>query len=90
MSIIKEETQHRFLVDANPTPLPQKTESIFSMREHQKLLSIWIEEVQLNCHFFVEDEIELDLDPRQISKKSFDAVLLFLEHVAAILQRSIF
>ena len=61
-----------------------------SIQEQTKVLSIWLGGVQLNCHFFAEREIELDLDPRQItSEESFNALRQFMEPLADALQHPI-
>ena len=61
-----------------------------SIQEQTKVLSIWLGGVQLNCHFFTEREIELDLDPRQkTSEESFNALRQFMEHLADALQHPI-
>jgi hypothetical protein len=41
---------------------PDRTKKL----NHRHMLVISIEAVQLNCHFFCLDEIELDVDPREV------------------------
>ena len=43
-------------------------------------LKIFLEKgIQLNCHFFTEDEIEMDTDPKEIgNKQNFDSFVSFL------------
>ena len=42
----------------------------------------------MNCHFFIVDEIELDVDPREITAQSdHHALLAFVRHVALGLQK---
>jgi hypothetical protein len=39
--------------------------------------------VRINCHFFVPDEIELDIDPREVTgPEELAAVLQFVEQLA--------
>lgn len=52
-------------------------------RDHSHLLAVWVGRAQINCHFFIEQEIELDLDPREIDHASeHDAVLQFVADVS--------
>jgi hypothetical protein len=53
--------------------------SIFSNREGSHLLSVNVCGVKINCHFFVSEEIELDVDPREIKgKQEHEAILEFI------------
>ncbi len=46
-------------------------------------LSIDVSEVLINCHFFTPDEIEFDLDPREIVDPSkLEAVFAFMSGLA--------
>ncbi|MDX2211796.1 MAG: hypothetical protein SFY66_00780 [Oculatellaceae cyanobacterium bins.114] len=90
LSVIRETAQYQYFVDGQPTLLPSMAVNIFSIQEQTKLLSIWVGGVQLNCHFFAEKEIELDLDPQQItSEESFNALRQFMEQLADALQHLI-
>jgi len=40
----------------------------FWQQENQKLLSLYIGNIQINCHFFGEEEIELDIDVRDFKR----------------------
>jgi hypothetical protein len=31
-----------------------------------KILKIWVDDILLVCHFFCDDEIEMDIDPREV------------------------
>jgi hypothetical protein len=45
--------------------------------------------VQLNCHFFVEAEIEFDLDPREVrGQEQLTALLVFMAQIAAATNKS--
>lgn len=58
-------------------------EGIFSNRDGGHLLRVKFGIATANCHFFVESEIELDLDPREIqSASSHSEALSFLEGLA--------
>ena len=49
-------------------------------------LRLWItEKIQLNCHFFVETEIELDISPHDIQTESaYTQLLCFLKWLAIV------
>lgn len=46
--------------------------------------------VQINCHFFCEEEIEMDIDPREVRDEwAFQSLLDFLKVVSATLRRDV-
>ncbi len=46
--------------------------------------------VQINCHFFCEEEIEMDIDPREVRDEgAFQSLLHFLRVVSATLKRDV-
>ena len=78
-----------YLFDGRPSPLP-KVEEIFKNRDRTHLLRIHVGSVTVNSHFFVPEEIELDIDPREIRGPQEHAeVLMFLENVAHKLNKPI-
>jgi len=42
------------------------------------LLRFWVGDVELACHFFVTNEIEFDLDPRQVGESQLRALMEFM------------
>lgn len=45
--------------------------------------------MQINCYFFTEEEIEMDVDPKEISsKESYESLLSFLEWLSSSLGRN--
>ncbi len=45
---------------------------------------------QINCHFFVEQEIEMDLDPKDFCDEvAFDVLLKFLAELSGVLRRRV-
>ena len=36
------------------------------IRHESKLLRIWVDNILLACHFFCAEEIEMDIDPREV------------------------
>ena len=46
--------------------------------------------VQINCHFFTDEEIELDIDLREIrDQEAFENLLKFLRSIATVLKRNV-
>lgn len=66
------------------SPLPERAEDAFP--EHgmaDRLLSVQLAGPLANCHFFTPDEIEFDIDPREIGgQDQFDALVAFLQLMA--------
>jgi hypothetical protein len=95
-----EEVWQRFLEFATEYPityryggeqkaLPQAGE-IFGDRENGHLLAIQVGAVTANCHFFVESEIELDLDPKEITDEArHNQVLDFVENLARSIGKTV-
>jgi hypothetical protein len=71
-----------YLFDGEVTDMPTVA-AIFGNREGTHLLRITVGSAQINCHFFTPEEIELDIDPRQVeSQETHTAILGFVEAVA--------
>jgi hypothetical protein len=57
----------RYEVDDEVCQLPRSVGDLFLIRaECCPLLSIEVDGIRFNCHFFAEEQIEFDLDPREI------------------------
>jgi hypothetical protein len=73
---------HRYWRDGVEQAVPQVAR-VFEDREHSHLLSLYADSVRLNIHFFTPDEIELDIDPREIlGPNEHYAVLQLLERLS--------
>jgi hypothetical protein len=56
-----------FLIDLEPCDKPEDPAMIFEQGEHRPvLLRIFLDGIQINCHFSSPGEIELDLDPEEV------------------------
>lgn len=56
-----------FLVDGDPAELPRDVHAVFRLRAaHALIASYKLGKQTLNCHFFIVEEIEFDLDPRGV------------------------
>ena len=73
-----------FYVDGEETSFPPSAEVIFERRqEAATLLQVTVGNMHLNCHFFCQDEIEFDLDPRELqSEEDLDALAGFMSILA--------
>jgi hypothetical protein len=59
---------YRFELNDVPAQLPSDAESLFPRSTDDfPLLQIDINGIRLNCRFYLENEIELDLDPREVA-----------------------
>jgi hypothetical protein len=58
--------------------------------EFRPLLSVNVGSVVLNCHFFTEEEIEFDLDPREIKGElQAEQVFAFMRRIGRILDKEV-
>jgi hypothetical protein len=73
-----------FNVDGEETSFPPSAEVIFERRqEAATLLQVTVGNMHLNCHFFCQDEIEFDLDPRELQgEEDLDALAGFMSILA--------
>jgi hypothetical protein len=74
-----------FTVAGSRAELPQKVSEMFPRDAHDasRMLSVDRAGVRLNCHFFDENEIEFDLDPREVGGQAqLDAVVAFMKVLA--------
>lgn len=59
------------------------SQAVFANREGSHLLSVMLGQVSVNCHFFVDWQLELDISPREIfGPIEHDAVLDFVEQLS--------
>ncbi len=80
-----------FRWDDKEVATPADVSVIFSERQHAApLLSLDLQGILLSCHFFTSEEIELDLDPREITTKAdADRVFEFIAAIGELLQKDI-
>lgn len=69
-------------------PFPPPRIRFVGTLEPSALLELRIGGATLNCHFFTEDEIELDLDPREVSEQgAMDDIVSFMAQLSGLVQR---
>jgi hypothetical protein len=85
------EDQFIFTINDIPHSLPTTIESIFAVREHtHPFLMIRIDHLQLNCHFFDPEQIEFDIDPREIcDSSSFTLLLNCMTDIGAAVEKEV-
>lgn len=53
-------------------------------------VSVFADNLTFNCHFFLQDEIEFDVDPKEFKgQKDFETVIAFMTAVSKILNKEI-
>jgi len=67
--------QLTYKADGEDAAFPGVSEA-FRRIDTSHCLSIWIGDVAVNCHFFQDDEIELDVDPGEILGEAEHMALL--------------
>src|SRR5437867_198488 len=80
-----------FLIDDAAATLPAATMALFKGRAaHAPLLRLSAGPVMLCCHFFSDQELEFDLDPRQVKGAvEFQGVLDFMRNVGGVLGKPV-
>lgn len=74
-----------------PSDLPAKASDAFPLPgESDRRLSVWFAEVLANCHFFQDNEIEFDVDPREVKgQRELDALFEFMRCLAQAVNKSV-
>ncbi|UWP91202.1 hypothetical protein K3X13_08845 [Aliiroseovarius crassostreae] len=77
-----------FIVDGDRRPMPDHI-SMVNFGASAQIVAFRRGALDINCHFFTLDEIEMDIDPKQVSDQSgFDCVLSFLRDLGRALNRN--
>ena len=78
-----------YFSDSTRANLPT-IEEIFAKRDVGHRLAINVAGVSVNCHFFIIDEIELDVDPKEVrSDEQHTALLRFVRNLAVATGRDV-
>jgi hypothetical protein len=75
-----------FTHGGNLIDLPSNIGSIKKLQESDPTtLSIFVNEIRVNCHFFITSEVEMDINPTEInSDSSFNSLIEFLKFLSNI------
>ncbi len=80
----------RYSRDREAAQLPSSAAHILADKSCAHNLTIDVGGVGICCHFFVTDEIELDIDPREVTTPAaVDHVLRFMSGLGACLVRDV-
>lgn len=76
-----------YAFDGVVAPFPG-SHSVLENREGSHLLSILLDgRIQIYCHFFIAEQLELDISPKEITGQfEHEEVLLFVENLARALK----
>jgi hypothetical protein len=62
------EPSPRLAIGGQPAMMPDKVEDVFvEARQQGALMSVEVSGALVNCHFFHHQDIEFDLDPREVT-----------------------
>ncbi|MDT3337947.1 hypothetical protein Q4Q49_22070 [Shewanella sp. SP1S1-7] len=81
-SVLKSEFGYKFYKGGELCEIYTNFDSIFEERKNTSLMLV-IEKngVSFNCHFFTDEEIELDISPREVNNPlAFNTVLEFMSY----------
>src|SRR5258706_7751109 len=80
-----------YSIGGKNAPLPSDAGEVFRAKETAlSFLSITVDAVVLNCHFFVPEELEFDRDPRRVDgAAAFEALLGFMRRIGVLLEASV-
>jgi hypothetical protein len=71
-------------------PIPASSSEIFASRESgSPWLEVDLEGLILKCHFFSSEEIEFDLDPKEVNDFRFRALQHFMRSLGTLLGKSV-
>ena len=80
----------RYFRDGESAQIPSNAADALADRSCAHNLIIDVGGVGVCCHFFIEDEIELDIDPREVtSQAALDNVMNFMGSLGAYLARDV-
>jgi len=80
-----------FFIDGEEAPLPEDAAHALTARKSASvLLSLDWQGLVLNAHFFTEEEVELDLDPKEVTdQRSLDNLCSFLAKLSEMTNQEV-
>jgi hypothetical protein len=89
--LLRRDYDLEFLVDSSPRELPATVDEAFAIREEASPSLRWrIGEIVVLCHFFTTEEIEFDIDSREVtSQEALDQVFDFMKRVGDTLGKPV-
>lgn len=91
ISYVQSRYRTEFTADNEPLPFPEGIGEVFRLRDEKALtLRIDLNGVSINTHFFTEEEIEFDIDPREVdSSSAAEDVLSFMSDLGNLLSKEV-
>ena len=83
--------EHSCTVGGDESELPSLAKEIFDAEhEFKPLLHLTVGSAILNCHFFTDEEIEFDIDPREIqSERQAEQIFAFMRQIGELLDKEV-
>lgn len=79
-----------FFVDENESKLPTDISSLFTNRQNSLKLQLKKENILINSFFFIDDEIEFDIDPREfVAEEQHSVIFEFLSLLSGATNKTI-
>jgi hypothetical protein len=74
-----------------PIEMPTNARDAFPLPDEcDRRLSVWCGDVLANCHFFTVEEIEFDIDPREVKgQKELNALFGFMRFLAQAAEKEV-
>lgn len=89
--LLRQNYQLEYFVDSSPQALPATIEEIIAThKDASPLLRFRVDSILICCHFFFPNEIEVDIDPREIaSQENLNALLGFMRQVGDVVSKRV-
>ncbi len=80
-----------YSLDGKPLEVPRDVADVFAIRDDFNcLLSARFADARANCHFFIIEEIEIDIDPCEVTgQQELDALLGLMRCVAQAVRKEV-
>jgi hypothetical protein len=91
ISFVRRTYRTEYVVDLVPRKFPDDLESVFADHERASpLLKIFLNGVQINCQFYMPEDIELYFDPGEVTTEERAlSVLRFLKEMGDVLDQTV-
>src|ERR1043165_2712303 len=89
--IVRANFNVEYFIDGSPCQIPLAVDAAFAARnESHTMLRFYVGGITVVCHFFTVEQIEFDIDPREVtSKESFDELLGFIRKLGQTVNKAV-